>query len=249
MHISAGSDVGLIDILHDWDAYTRSWSSNHRSSIKRSRAKLEAEGKVQVVRLHDPPDDELHEVLETCFAIENKSWKGQSGTSVVGTPGLRDYYHQEARIMRDIGALDLWLLKLNDQIIAFEYCQYSKGTCFSQKISFDPDFERFSPGKVLRCIQLEQYHQDPAADTFDTLGVLCEAKAKWVTRTYRSSRCFVAIGGPASNFLLRGYKSIRSLVKNFVKRKPSVESSEDAIKPGAAKYLELANSNELVTSH
>jgi len=241
MHVSAGNDVGVVDILHDWQAYMRCWSRNHRSSIKRSRSKLESEGNLQVVRLRYAPDRELYETLETCFAIENKSWKGETGTSVIGTPGLREYYHHEVRMMRDIGALDLWLLKLNDRIIAFEYCHYSKGTCYSHKISFDPDFERFSPGKVLRCIQLEQYHQDPTAETFDTLGVLCEAKAKWVTRTCQR---FVAIGGYGSNLLLRSYKSIRSLVQ----RKRSVDSSTGDIKPGAEKYLELAETEELLTT-
>ena len=93
---------------------------------------------------------------------------------------------------------------------------------------------------MLRCIQLEQYHQDPAAERLDTLGVLCKAKAKWITRTYKSSRCFIAIGGHGSNLLLRGYKSIRSLVH----RKPGVESRSGAVKPGAEKYLELAETNE-----
>ena len=140
MHISPGSDVGVVDILHDWEAYTRSWSGNHRSSIKRSRSKLETEGELRVERLRKASDGELYEVLETCFAIENKGWKGEGGTSVLGTTGLHEYYHREARMMRDIGVLDLWLLKLDDRIIAFEYCHYSKGTCFSHKISFDPDF-------------------------------------------------------------------------------------------------------------
>lgn len=241
MHISPGREIGLVDILHDWDAYTRSWSGNHRSSIKRACGKLEAAGQMQVVRLRDATDDELHSTLETCFAIENKGWKGQGGTSILSTPWLREYYHEEARMLRDLGALDLWLLKLNERIIAFEYCQYSKGTCFSHKISFDPDFEKYSPGKVLRCIQLEQYHQDPAAEVMDTLGVLCEAKAKWVTRTYKSSRSFVAIGGHGSNFLLQGYKTVRGLMH---RRRPTM--AENAVLPGAARYLETADSRQSV---
>src|SRR5262249_10588676 len=126
-----------------------------------------------------------------------------------------------------------------------EYCHYSKGSCYSHKISFDPDFERFSPGKVLRCLQLEQYHQDPTAESLDTLGVLCEAKAKWVTRTYKSSRCFVAISGVGSNLLLHGYKTVR----NLLRRKSKDDSSACAIKPGAEEYLELLETKETAASH
>ncbi len=230
LHVSQGHDVGVIDIHHDWEAYTRSWSRNHRSAIKRSRKKLESEGKLEVQCLRDASDSELYQVMESCYVIEDQGWKGENGTSILRTPGLREYYHQEARIMRDCGMLDLWLLKLNDQIIAFEYCHHCKATCFSHKISFDPKFDRFSPGRVLRCIQLEQYHQDPATESLDTLGLLCEAKAKWVTRTYKSSRCFVAIGGRWSNLLLHGFKSARELTASLRK----AQSEPVSIKPGAA---------------
>ncbi|MDA0661149.1 MAG: GNAT family N-acetyltransferase [Planctomycetota bacterium] len=224
MHLSPGHDVGVVDIQHDWNAYMRSLSANHRSSLKRARQRLEAEGEVTVERLRNPSDTELFETLEVCFAIENKGWKGENGTSILGTPGLRDYYHQEARIMRDLGYLDVWLLKLNGQVIAFEYCQFAKGTCFSHKISFDPQFNRFSPGKVLQYIQLERYHEDPAAEQLDTLGVLCEAKAKWTTRSYKSSRCFVAIGGRGSNMLLRSYQSLRSVAKSLRRNRPKQDA-------------------------
>ncbi len=236
MHLSPGHDVGLVDILHDWDAYTQAWSRNHRSSIKRSRKKLEAAGEVQVQRLRNASDDELDAVLEACYTIEDKGWKGANGTSIRRTPGLGEYYHREARMMRDLGMLDLWLLKLDGQIIAFEYCQFSKATCFSHKISYDSEFDRFSPGQVLRCIQLEQYHQDPAAESLDTLGVLCEAKAKWATRTYKSSRCYVAIGGQRSNLLLRGMKWGRRLATLLRGTRAEVTP----IQPSAERYLQLA---------
>ena len=238
MHQSHGFDVGVADILGDWDAYTASWSRNHRSAIKRSRKKLEAQGRLEVERVRDASDEELHAVLEACYAIEDKGWKGENGTSILRTPGLAQYYHQEARLMRDEGMLDLWLLKLDDRIIAFEYCHYGKGTCFSHKISFDPQYERFSPGRVLRCLQLQQYHQDPQARLLDTLGVLCEAKAKWITRSYRSSRLFVALGGRGSNLLLRALQTARALSKRI---RSAETDSAPTIKPGAQRYLQTAS--------
>jgi CelD/BcsL family acetyltransferase involved in cellulose biosynthesis len=244
MHVSPGHDVGVVDILHDWDAYTRSWSSNHRSAIKRSRSKLEAEGTVSVERMRQPTDDQLRAALEACFAIENKGWKGENGTSILSTPGLGEYYHQEARMMRDLGMLDLWLLKLNDEIIAFEYCHFAKGTCFSHKISFDPDYDRFSPGRVLRCLQLEQYHNDGDAMLLDTLGVLCEAKAKWTTRSYKSSRCFLATKTLGANIALRSFKAIR----NYRKKRRTPEESPIQIQPGAEKYLEIAKTKQTIST-
>lgn len=236
-HISDGYDVGEIDILHDWDAYTKSWSRNHRSAVKRSRKKLEREGVLEIERLRAPSDDELYETLEACFVVEDLGWKGKEGTSIRKTPSLRNYLHQDARMVRDLGLLDLWLLKLDGKIIAFEYCHFSKGICFSHKISFDPAFDRFSPGRVLRCMQLELYHQDPEAVCLNTLGVLCSAKSKWTTRSYRSSRLFVAASNPCSNLLFRAFKLTRRMARCFRKTSHFTET----LQPGAAKYLESAN--------
>lgn len=236
MHVSPGYEVGLIDILHDFDNYQKSWSRNHRSAVKRTRKKLEAEGKVEVVRMRDPSDEELAETLEKCFQIEDSGWKGDNGTSILKTPGLREYCLREARMMRDLGMLDLWLLELDGNIIAFEYCHFAKGTCFSHKISFDPAFERFSPGRLLRGYQLEQYHQDPEARRLDTLGIHCEAKAKWTTRTYRSGRCIAAIGGPLSNLMLRSLKAGKRWSDRL--RNRDQEESKPIV-PGAERYLEV----------
>lgn len=234
MHQSRGHDVGVVDVLHDWDAYQKSWSRNHRSAIKRTRNKLNAEGDVTIERIRKPSDDELHSLLEKCFAIEDRSWKGSEGTSILKSDGLRDYYHQEAKLMRDAGMLDLWLLQLDGEPIAFEYCHFSKGVCLSHKISFDPQWEKYSPGRLLRYFQLQQYHEDPACVELDTLGVLCEAKAKWITRRYRSSRLYLGMGIGASA-AINGWKTLRTIRDQW---RP-VEKSEP-IKCGAERYMETA---------
>ena len=115
--------------------------------------------------------------------------------------------------MRDRGLLDLWLLKLDGKTIAFEYCHFAKGVCLSHKISFDPNWERFSPGRLLRYFQLQQYHDDPTCRELDTLGVLCEAKAKWITRRYRCSRLYLAVGRGLPSWTIAGWKGLRAIRK------------------------------------
>ncbi|MEM1069179.1 MAG: GNAT family N-acetyltransferase [Planctomycetota bacterium] len=237
LHQSRGHDVGVVDILHDWDAYRSSWSKNHRSAIKRTQNKLNAQGEVSVQRLQAASDAELESALEACFAMEDRSWKGQNGTSILQTPGLRDYYHAEAKLMRDRGLLDLWILRVDNEPIAFEYCHFAKGVCLSHKISFDPAWDRFSPGRLLRALQLQQYHDDPACKELDTLGILCEAKAKWITRRYRSARLFAA-NGFAPGMAIRGWKSLRAVRDMRRKTEPT------SIKCGAARYLESANPSQ-----
>ena len=240
IYVSPGHEVGVIDVFHDWDAYIGCWSRNHRRSSNRAKKKLEASGEVKVCRLQVPSDEELDEVLEACWKIEDSGWKGENGTSILKTPVLREYYHQEARLMRDLGMLDLWLLKLDGELIAFDYSLLCKQTSLSFKISFDPVWEKCSPGRALQMYQMEQYHQDPNVTLVDTLGFLCEVKAKWTTRSYRSSNCFIAVGGHGTNMLLRSAKRL----KRWVNRIRPTDVSDPQLKHGAAKYLEFAPSAE-----
>jgi len=189
-----------------------------------------------VERVREASDRELKKLLENCFDVEDRSWKGDNGTSIRKTPGLADYYLREARLMRDAGMLDLWLMRVDGELIAFEYCHFAKGICFSHKISFDPRWDRFSPGRLLRCFQLQHYHDDSDCHQLDTLGVLCSAKGKWVTRKYRSATCRIALGGPAGNLLVGGL----SIARDLKRKLRQAEDGCEVVEPGAARYLEIA---------
>ena len=54
------------------------------------------QGTVQAECVTQATDAELRELMELCFALEDRSWKGAAGTSVLRVPGLREYYLQEA---------------------------------------------------------------------------------------------------------------------------------------------------------
>ncbi len=231
------SPTGVVDIGSDWGAYVQSWSGNHRSSIKRSRRKLDMQGTVQAECVTQATDAELRELMELCFALEDRSWKGAAGTSVLRVPGLREYYLQEAQIMRDRSQLHLWLLRLDGRIIAFEYCHLAHGTCYSHKLSFDPRYAAFSPGRILRYHQLESYFGDPNIHLLDTLGSMCRAKAAWATRVYRTGRLTLSTGNAWSRRALRAYRRVRPWLRRW---RPSAPT-EPPPGPGASRYLDRAD--------
>ena len=122
-------------------------------------------------------------------------------------------------------------MKLDGQLIAFEYCPVAKGVVFSNKISFDPDYSRNSPGNVLRFFQHEFYQQDSQYHLFDMMGITCKNKAKWATRAYATGNV-IAAKGIAGNIALA--------VGNRVK--PPATNAEELPPFGAKRYLETANS-------
>src|SRR5690606_27740797 len=89
-----------IAIAGSWEAYRATWSRNHRQSLARMRRKLEADhGPLQLRRLQPTSPSEITALLETGFAIEDRSWKGAAGSSVLRTPGMLAYLIQQATLL------------------------------------------------------------------------------------------------------------------------------------------------------
>ena len=239
-YIAKSAPVGVVDLLGDWEAYEKSWSGNHRSAVKRSYKKLQKQGEVRIERCSES-GPRLEELMRLAFEIEDRSWKGDEGTSVLKTPGMLEYMLSEAQRVAESGHLDLWFLYLDDEPIAFEYCHVAKGTCFSHKIGYDPQHAKLGPGRLLRYLQLQQYDQEPDVKLLDTLGTFCQSKAKWATRTYEVGKMYTALGGSWASFLVDGYAWSRPFLESLKGDKP-----EPFPTAGAASYLESAQQDDLV---
>ena len=227
---SVGDAIALTDVLHDWPAYQASWSGNHRAAVKKSIKRLKSMGDLQAECFRTGEEAELNSILEACFLVEDRTWKGENGTSIVKSD-MQDYFHEEARIMMQNDMLHLWQLKLDGQLIAFEYCPVAKGVVYSNKISFDPDHSRNSPGNVLRFFQHEFYQQQSQYHLFDMMGITCKNKAKWSTRVYATGNVTAAKG-------IRG--NVALAIANW--SKPPVSEVEELPPLGARSYLETASS-------
>ena len=194
IYVSSHQPVGVVDVVDQWQHYFKSVSGNHRSAIKRSLRKLEHEAELRIERLQHLSADELEQKLDVALEIEHRSWKGAEGSSVRSSPVTVAYLKQEALEMMKAGCLDLWFLYANEKPIAFEYCHLAKGTCYSHKIGYDPEYARFGPGRLLRYFQLQQLIEDDNCQVLDMLGTLCPSKAKWATRSYRFGRVYFSSG-------------------------------------------------------
>ena len=233
---SCGGPIAVTDVLQDWPAYQASWSGNHRAAVKKGIKRLNASGTLEVELFQDGQADELKSLLEECFELENRTWKGEAGTSILKSD-MPDYFVEEAANLLNEGMLHLWLLKLDGNLIAFEYCAVAKGVVYSNKISFDPEYSKFSPGNVLRFHQHEFYQQDKQTRLFDMMGITCKNKAKWATRTYETSNLVVANGVMGKAFLSVGQWL-----------KPPATNSEEVPDLGATRYLSTGDTPVLSDS-
>lgn len=236
VRIAESHAIAVTDVFQDWESYQKSWSSNHRHSVKKAIKRLSQVGSVSATchrKFVDP--SRLEKLVTDCFKVEHSSWKGKQGTSAIACSTL-DYFLEEARIVSSQRRLDLWTLTLDEKVIAFEYCYNSKGTVHSNKISFDPAFSKYSPGNILRFYQHEYYQQDEQTKLFDMMGVTCKNKAKWATRTYPTARVTAAKGWGAGLVLNLG----------GVLRRPGQQ--DPLPKLGASRYADLVGRHATASS-
>ncbi len=79
-----------------------------------------AEGGTELRELFPTDENEIEELLATGFAIEDRSWKGAAGTSVLKNPHVYQFYLDQAKQLARDGQLELVFLNFQGQPIAFE---------------------------------------------------------------------------------------------------------------------------------
>ncbi|MBX7165458.1 MAG: GNAT family N-acetyltransferase [Pirellulales bacterium] len=206
-------EVGLIDVEHNAEAYEASRSKNLRKQMRQIVRRLERDGGVALEVYDRLAVDEVEPLLRRGFAIEDRSWKGQAGSSVLRSPGVFEFFLRQAQGLAASGNLHLVFLVHRDQTLAFEYGWSAKGTYFSPKVGYDPAFAEYCPGQLLRWLLMERFQADPTRRSWDFSGPLAPATRRWITRSYPTATVRVVPGGLralAARPLLAAYAKLRS---------------------------------------
>jgi CelD/BcsL family acetyltransferase involved in cellulose biosynthesis len=210
--------IGLVDLAKDWAGYQSAWSGNFRRQMRKMTRRAEELGGVSL-SVHRPTDAaELARLLRLGFEVEDRSWKGQEGTSVLKSPQMHEYLCEQAALLARAGELELYFLEFENKPIAFEYGMSAKRTYFSPKVGYDESYSHLSPGQLLRLKMLERFFADRTCDTWDFLGPLVEATERWTTGSYAIERLLVATGGASSRLALRTYRDWLPAAKRLRER-------------------------------
>lgn len=186
--------VAWLPIEHDWETYRQTWSGKHRQKMARCWRRLEETGDVHLVTLTEFAPAEVETWVRRGFEIEDRSWKGPTGSSVLRVPSMFGCFVRQAQQLAQWGQLELSFLQCGQQPIAFAYGSSAKGVYHSCKIGYDPDYAAFSPGQLLRYCMLRQFHSNPERKALDCQGPLTDAHLKWRPAYYTIGRLAVAPG-------------------------------------------------------
>jgi CelD/BcsL family acetyltransferase involved in cellulose biosynthesis len=184
--------VAKIEIAADWDAFTKNLSHTHRRNTQRAERRLRELGDLRLEMHSQLAPEEVHTRLEQVFAVEDSSWKGAAGSSVLRWPGMSDFFLRQARQLAEWGQLEIAILRLEGHPVAALFGFGAKGVYHAHKIGYDPRYAQFSPGQVMFWKILEQLHAQGGWKAIDCIGPMTEATSRWRPSTYTIGRMAIA---------------------------------------------------------
>ncbi|HEV3022227.1 MAG TPA: GNAT family N-acetyltransferase, partial [Pirellulales bacterium] len=207
--------VGELQIAGPWHEYEARWTANHRRQMHKALRRAQRDGPIEL-KVHERLEgDEIEHALRRGFAIENRGWKGNAGTSVLRTPGMFELYLRQARCLAEAGQLQLVFLEHSGREIAFEYGFCAKRAYFSSKVGYDPAFAAYSPGQLLRLLLLQRFHDAGEPARIDFWGPLSQATSQWCDSAYPVGRLVVAPRRLSAAVSFQAFRLFRQIVRGI----------------------------------
>ncbi len=208
-------EVARIEIADDFEAFFARLSRSHRHAMRKASQRLAETGEVKLRRVTNPSPEKTQVWLEKALLVEDSGWKRDAGTSVLQTPGMADFFLNQARVFAARGQLEIALLEVNGRAVASMFGFSAKGILFAHKIGYDPRFAEFGPGQILFLKLIESLHADGGWKAVDCVGPITEAIARWRPARYRVGRLLVAPGSLSGKLYMSAYKNFAPLVRKL----------------------------------
>lgn len=138
----------------DWSTYRSKRSGNMLRDLRRRRRRLEELGTVSFEVVDGTAG--LDRLLDECFELEAKGWKGARGVAVLSDVRTERFFRQLADWAARRGWLRLAFLRLEGTPIAMQYAFEHEGMYVQKKIGHDPAFSRYAPGRLLLQYTIER---------------------------------------------------------------------------------------------
>ena len=136
-----------LDFQNGYEAFLEQYSTKFKRNLRRLVKKATAKGELKLDCVTQA--DQLDEAFTDFLDSEDSGWKGEAGSSVKKLEQLQKYYRHFVETYGRIGECQINLLKLDDEVIASQFCLKSKDTLYLLKIGFSDKHGDISPGQLL----------------------------------------------------------------------------------------------------
>ena len=206
-------DVGRIALDDDVEAYFAARSKNLRRSLRKDAHRLEEQGPLEFCFEEHFSYGLVEKRLDEIFTVEDRSWKGDAGSSVMQNSTALEFYRQQARRLAEWDLLRVARLRHAGRTIAFDLGWIGSGTYHSYKIGYDPEYGSFGPGHLLRERQIRELVAKGDIQAIDFQGPMTRALRSWATDSYPIARVVVAQRRLSSRALFASYHAAARAVR------------------------------------
>ncbi len=171
-----------------WKSFSQGLGGKFCANVRNRQRRLASVGEIRhEVFTHS---DDMDSLIQRVFSVSRKGWAHRENTGICSTPVLQRYYENLANVANDQGWLYFHILSVGGKDIAFEYNLLYQEVIYNLKIGFDPEYEKASPGKLLKWFVLEDAILRKACE-YDMLGDADPFKREWTQQTRKHCKWYI----------------------------------------------------------
>lgn len=209
-----------LDLSHDYAGYLSQLPSQRRYDLRRAYRRAEATGPL-TMRFVRPTSADLDEVLGLALGVESRSWKGDSGSSVLANGDLHRFFSDMLRSYAAEGNVFIALLNIGTTPAAIQICLLHHQRLWMLKIGYDQAFHRLSPGLILMN-EVIKHSYDLGLRGIEFLGSAEDWVDAWKP-SLRHYRLLAAYPCTAKSLMRFGRDVAKVVVRNLRHAKPAHE--------------------------
>jgi len=205
----------FIDLPATWPDYLETLEPGFRPLLTRYPKRLHSRFNVSVIRCERESD--LASSLDALFALHQMRWTGRGEPGAFSSAERRGFYRRMAHAFQARGWLEFWLLKLDGEIAAAQFCFRYRDAVYLLQEGFHPKFAAEKVGYALRAHVLQQMIRS-GAKRYDFLGGTDSYKARFGARcgTYITLRLAGTMRGRLCLASRRGKLQFKQSLKRML---------------------------------
>ncbi len=213
-----------------WISPESKLSSRRRSDLRRMSRVAGEMGNV-TYDLLSPGPQEAASFIDEALSVEEKGWKGHSGTAIRQHPALAAFFKAYGRLASEAGILRVFFMRISGKPAAMQIAVELNRALWLLKIGFDETYKRCSPGNLLMRETIA-FAARKELNYFEFLG----KEAPWTTlwaggaRLVESLRIYpispLGAGALAGDVIEAAWRRVRARMEGKEDEK-SVATSED----------------------
>jgi hypothetical protein len=167
-----------VDTTKDFEAFWQARSKSLRQSVRRRFRSVEKDGIQSELKVIDS-GDAMPGAVADYSTLEMSGWKGRQGTALDGTSQQSRFYEDLLTTFAEAGQAVAYQLRFDGQVVASLLTIHGEGVLIPLKTAFDEGFSRYSPGRLLDYLFLQNVFADPNITIIENYTDSTEEDRRW----------------------------------------------------------------------